>query len=192
VNGRLALGLVLVLAGTLWLLAAADVVEIDFRVGIGILLVAIGVALAVSRTHRGVLVAAGVLLLLVGVPALFVDEDVIHGGVGNEEETPSSGADLEPFRHGIGRLTVDLTSDGLEIDGATIEASVGIGELLVLVPTSIDFTLDAHVGAGNIQALDEETNGVDADIELISGTAGSQEITLDLEVGIGNLRVEER
>lgn len=191
-SGRVALGLVLVGAGTLWLLAAADVVEIGFRTFIGILLVAIGCAIALSSGRRRLLVLAGIVVVLVGLPVLLVDEELFEGGVGESVETPRSSADLEPFRQGIGKLTVDLTDPDLPLDEVTVEASVGIGELVVLVPEATDFTLEAHVGVGNAEALGETTSGVDVDLDSISGTSGTQEVTLELDVGIGNLRIERR
>jgi predicted membrane protein len=191
-SGRIALGVVLVAAGALWLLSAAEVVDLGVRAWIGILLVLVGVAIAVSSRHRRLLVLAGVVLVLVGVPALLVDDELFEGGVGESTEMPSESDDLGPFRQGIGKLTVDLTEDGLELDERTIEASVGIGELVVLVPRDVDYTLDAHVGVGNAEALGETEDGVDVDLERISGTAGTQEIRLELEVGVGNLRVQER
>ena len=191
-SGRIALGLVLVVAGVLWLLSEADVVALEFRTWVGILLIAVGCGVVVSSRHRRLLVLAGVLLVLVGSPALVVDEEVFDGGIGDSTESPSTADDLEPFRQGIGRLTVDLTEDGLALDERTVEASVGIGELVVVVPFDVDFRLDAHVGIGHAEALGESEDGVDVDLERISGTAGTQEITLDLEVGIGNLRVTQR
>jgi hypothetical protein len=192
VNGRIAFGLVLLAAGVLWLLTEADVLELGFRGWIGALLIAVGCAIALSSAHRAPLVLAGVILLLVGLPVFLVDDELFEGGIGDSVETPRSRADLEPFRQGIGKLTVDLTEDGLELDEAVVEASVGIGDLVVLVPTDVDYRLDAHVGVGNLEALDETENGVDVELERISGTAGSQEIDLELDIGIGNLEVEER
>ncbi len=89
-----------------------------------------------------------------------------------------------------GKLTVDLTAPDLDLDEQTVEASVGIGELLVLVPEDTDITVDAHVGVGNADVLGEEENGFDVDFASISGTSGTQELTLDLEAGIGDIRVE--
>jgi predicted membrane protein len=189
-SGRIALGLVLIGAGTLWLLTEADVVDLAVRTWVGILLVAIGCAIVVSSRHRRLLVLAGIVVALVGLPVLLVDEDLFEGGVGDRVETPVESSDVEPYRLGIGKLTVDLTDSGLGLDDTVIEASVGIGDLLVIVPTDTDFTLDAHVGVGNAEALDERESGVDVDLDLISGTSGSQEIGLELDVGIGNLRVE--
>jgi predicted membrane protein len=187
---RSALGLLLLGAGILWLLTAADVVDLSYTTWIGILLIAIGLAIVLIPGRHGFLTFVGVLVVLAGVPALLVDRDVFEGGIGDEVETPLTLADDEPFRHGIGKLTVDLTEPGLELDGETVEASVGIGELLVLVPLDTDVTLDAHVGIGNAQAFGEEENGVDVDLTTISGTSGSQELDLELEVGIGDVRVE--
>jgi predicted membrane protein len=135
-------------------------------------------------------VVIGVLVALIGIPALFVNDDLFSGGVGESTERPETAADLEPFRHAIGKLTVDLTAAELDLDGQTIEASIGIGELLVLVPEDTDITVDAHVGAGNVDALGEEENGFDVDFDWISGTSGTQELTLELEAGIGDVRVE--
>lgn len=189
-KGPGALGLILLGAGILWLLTAADVVDLSYTTWIGLLLIGIGLAIALIPGKHGFLVFVGILVVLAGVPALLVDGDVFQGGIGDEVETPRTRGDLEPFRHGIGKLTVDLTEPGLELDGATVEASVGIGELLVLVPLDTDVSLEAHVGVGNAQAFGEEENGVDVDLTTISGTSGSQELDLELEVGIGDVRVE--
>ncbi|MGH3079502.1 MAG: LiaF domain-containing protein [Gaiellaceae bacterium] len=191
-SGRAGLGIVLLAAGVLWLLAAADVVDVSYRVAVGALLVVIGVVIMVSRGRRALLVLVGILVVLAGIPALFVDSDVWSDGIGDAVEAPASRADLEPFEHGIGKLTVDLTTPGLPLDDASVEASLGIGDLLVLVPRDTDVSLDAHVGVGNIQAFGEEENGVDVDLSGITGTSGSQELDLELDVGIGNIRVELR
>jgi len=189
-TGRIALGAVIVGAGVLWLLSEADVVDLSFTTWVGILLIGLGIAIALSRGSHRVLVVIGILVALIGVPALLVDDDLFSGGVGESTKRPGTTADLEPFRHAIGKLTVDLTTPDLDLDEQTVEASVGIGELLVLVPDDTDVTVDAHVGAGNVDALGEEDNGFDVDLDWISGTSGTQEVKLDLEAGIGDIRIE--
>jgi hypothetical protein len=191
-RSRHALGLVLLGAGALGLLEVVDVVDLSYTTWIGLLLVAIGVAIAVSSVGHGVLVLLGVLVVLAGLPALVVDGDVLEGGIGEAEEAPQSGTELGPFRQGVGKLTVDLTGPGLPLDGETIEASVGIGELVVLVPFATDASVDARVGIGNAEAFGETESGVDVELTTISGTSGTQEVDLELEVGIGNVRVEHR
>ena len=189
-SGRIAFGAVIVGAGVLWLLSEADVVDLSFTTWVGILLIGLGIAIALSRGSHRLLVVVGILVALVGIPALFVDDDLLSGGVGESTKRPETTADLEPFRHAVGKLTVDLTAPDLDLDEQTVEASVGIGELLVLVPEDTDITVDAHVGVGNADVLGEEENGFDVDFASISGTSGTQELTLDLEAGIGDIRVE--
>ena len=188
-SGRIALGVLLVGAGGLWLLSSADVVDLSYGASIGILLVAIGVAIVVARSGRRPLVVLGVLVALAGVPALLVDDDVFSGGIGDAEEAPRERSELEDFRHGIGKLTIDLRASGLDLDGATVVGSLAIGELVVYVPDDADVDLDAHVGIGHIQAFGDEENGVDVDLDRLSGTSGRQELDLELEVGVGNVRV---
>ena len=189
-SGRLALGAVAIGAGVLWLLSEADVVDLSLTTWVGLLLIGLGVAIALTRGSRRGLVVLGIIVALIGIPALFVDDDLFSGGIGESTKRPQTAADLEPFRHAIGKLTVDLTAPDLDLDDRTVEASVGIGELLVLVPEDTDVTVDAHVGAGNVDALGEEDNGFDVDFDWISGTSGTQELTLDLEAGIGDIRIE--
>jgi len=188
-SSRAGLGIVLLAGGVLWLLAATDFVDLSYPVAIGILLILIGVVIALTPGRHGLLVLLGVLIALAGIPALFVDSDLWDEGIGDAVERPESSSDLVPFEHGIGQLTVDLTAPGLDLDGETVEASLGIGDLEVIVPDDVDVDLDAHVGAGNIDAFGENENGFDVDLSGITGTSGSQELALELEVGIGNLRV---
>jgi predicted membrane protein len=188
-SNRAGLGIVLLAGGALWLLAATDFVDLSYPVAIGILLILIGVVIAVTPGRHGVLVLLGILIALAGVPALFVDSDLWDEGVGNAREEPESASDLVPFEHGIGKLTVDLTATGLDLDGEIVEARLGIGDLEVIVPAHADVDLDAHVGAGNIDAFGDEENGFDVDVNGISGTSGTQELDLVVEVGIGNLSV---
>ncbi len=189
-TARIGLGLVLVAAGTLWFLSAADVVDVPYQVSVGVLLVLIGLLIVLTPGRHGGLIVLGVIVVLVGIPALFVDSDVWTEGIGDETETPLTAADLDPYKQGIGKLTVDLTAPELDLDERIVEASLGIGDLLVLVPADTDVTLDAHAGIGHIDALDREEDGIDVELEGVSSTSGSQELVLRLDVGIGNIRVE--
>jgi hypothetical protein len=192
VSGRLALAAILVGSGIVWLLAAAGVIELSYRSAVALLLLAIGLGIVLARGRSRVLVVLGLLAALAAVPVFLVDDDVWSGGVGDATERPSARAELEPFEHAIGKLTVDLRSPALDLDGAVVEASMGIGELVVLVPEDVDVTLDAHVGIGNAEALGRTESGIDVDLRGISSTSGAEELDLVLEVGIGDVRVQQR
>jgi len=189
VTSRAGLGIVLLAGGVLWLLAATDFVDLSYSLAIGITLILVGIAVALTPGRHGLLVLIGILVALAGIPALFVDSDVWDEGIGEARETPESDLELVPFEHGIGKLTVDLTTPGLDLDDEIVVAKLGIGDLEVILPTDADVDLDAHVGVGNIQAFGEEENGIDVELRGISGTSGSQEVDLELDVGVGSVRV---
>jgi hypothetical protein len=190
-NGRTALGAILLGAGLLWLLSSAEVVDLSYQSWIGILLVAIGLAIALTPGHHGLLVILGILILLAGLPALVVG-NIVTGDVGDAIEAPATPADLDRYEHGIGKLTIDLTAPGLAGEDLEVEAQLGIGDLLVLVPEDADVTVDAHVGAGNIDALGQQEDGLDVDLDEEFPGLGEREVALELDVGIGNLRVQRR
>lgn len=189
-RGRVALGAVFLGAGVLSLLSATDVVDLSYPTWAGFVLIGIGVAIAFVPGRHPVLVVLGILVALAGIPALVADEKLFEGGVGDSVERPESSSQLEPFRQAIGKLTVDLTSPDLDLDEVTLEASIGIGELVVQVPDDTDVSLDIHVVAGNADGLGETKSGLDVDLTSISGTSGSQELDLKLDAGFGNVRVE--
>jgi hypothetical protein len=190
-TGRVALGAILLGAGLLWLLSSAEVVDLSYQSWIGILLVAIGLAIALTPGHHGLLVILGILILLAGLPALVVG-NIVTGDVGDAIEAPATPADLDRYEHGIGKLTIDLTAPGLAGEDLEVEAKLGIGDLLVLVPEDADVTVDAHVGAGNIDALGQQEDGLDVDLDEEFPGLGEREVELELDVGIGNLRVQRR
>jgi predicted membrane protein len=190
-TSRVALGAILLGAGALWLLSNAGVLDLSYQVWIGILLIAIGLAIAFTPGHHGLLTFIGILVVLAGLPALVVG-DFVTGGVGDAVETPATPAEIEDYEHGVGKLTVDLTAPGLADEDLDVKAEAGIGELLVLVPRQADVTVDAHVGVGNIDALGAQQDGVDVDLKREFPGLGDQEIELELDLGLGDIRVQRR
>ena len=190
-TSRIALGAILLGAGALWLLSNAGVLDLSYQVWIGILLIAIGLAIAFTPGHHGLLTFIGILVVLAGLPALVVD-NYLTGGVGDELEAPLTPAEIEDYEHGIGKLTVDLTSPGLAGEDLEVKAESGIGELLVLVPEDADVTVDAHVGVGNIDAFGSQEDGVDVDLDEEFPGLSEWEIALELDLGLGDIRVQRR
>jgi hypothetical protein len=190
-TSRVALGAILLGGGVLWLLSSAGVLDLSYQTWIGILLIAIGLAIAFTPGHHGLLTLVGILVVIAGLPALVVG-DLMTGDIGDAIEAPATPADIDEYEHGIGKLTVDLTAPGLADEDLGIKASVGIGELLVLVPEAANVTVDAHVEIGNIDALGVQEDGVDVDLDEEFPGMGEQEIALELENGLGDIRVERR
>jgi len=190
-TSRVAFGAILLGGGALWLLSSAGAVDLSYQTWIGIVLVAIGLAIAFTPGHHGLLTLLGILVILAGLPALVVG-DLVTGDVGDAIEAPVKPAEIGKYEHGIGKLTIDLTSPGLAGEDLDVKADQGIGELLVLVPEEAHLTVDAHVGIGNIDALGKEENGVDVDLDEEFPGLGEQAISLELELGVGDIRIQRR
>lgn len=196
-NGRpwaaLVVGALLVLLGIAWLLAAADVYELDVRVALGAVLVVIGLAVMLLPRGHGVLVVLAIPLLLVGVLFVAVDPERLDGGVGEERNTPESVSELEDeYELGIGNLVVDLT--GVEFDeDVELKASLGIGELVVELPSDVGVDVQAEVGMGNMDVLGEQRDGIGVDLDVQEDAVlGAGTLELELDVGIGDLKVRRR
>jgi phage shock protein PspC (stress-responsive transcriptional regulator) len=180
--GLLALAILVVLsqastwpsAGAAWFIAA---------VGLVVLLVS-----GEGRSRKLAIAALSVLAVLVAsaavaVAAAFAWFDVSLGdGVGDRAYTPATAAGVRPeYKLGIGNLKVDLSSLPRPVD---VKASVGIGELRVIVPHDVPVAVDAKVKAGSISALGREDDGKDA--RVVSGTGG---IHVTARVGAGHIDI---
>jgi hypothetical protein len=195
-GGRIALGVVLVLVGLVWLATSVGAVEVDWAVVLPAALVLVGLGvLATSRTGgSGPLVALGVVLTILAVvsaltaPAL--SPRVLSGGIGDQDVRPAAGEDSAEFELGIGELTVDLRD--LDEVPREVDASVGIGSLVVLVPEDVDVELDATVGAGEISALGAERDGVGASLRQTFPAEGRSTGTVALAAAVTLGQVEVR
>jgi predicted membrane protein len=94
----------------------------------------------------------------------------------------------------VGDAELDLTRlpAGSDVD---VDVRLGVGGLRVYVPADAEVRVDAEVGAGNVALFDHEQDGTDVDVtasaEPRGGPSGTV-ITIDAEVGLGEVRVEQR
>lgn len=193
-TGHLLTGAVLVLLGVAWLLETTDVLRVSLGAVLAGLLILVGVALlalAPTGRHSGLIALGTVLALITGLAAAV---DVrLEGGVGDRTERPASVEDLdEEYRLAIGQLTVDLTRVAFPAGETEVEASVGIGELVVLVPAGLRVVVQGHVGAGELVLFGEQHDGLDVDAETTEDASPDAAPTLELEVsaGLGSVKVE--
>jgi phage shock protein PspC (stress-responsive transcriptional regulator) len=193
--GRILLGGLLVLGGLLWLVDLAGAISLDWRVLLPFALIVVGLStMALAWTgHRTAGFIAWGVLLTAAVVASSVLPDRLSATIGDRVERPDSIEELgSDHALGIGKLTVDLR--GLELDRSrTVEASVGIGELLVLVPDDVAVEVTGRVGAGEAIAFDRSRSGVGvnlrAGISAPADAAVAPTLTLDLSVGLGKIEV---
>jgi hypothetical protein len=181
-------GLAMIAAGILWLLSLAGV-PIRWELVLPSALIVVGVlVLARPRSDAGGLTGLGIVLLVL---TLFTA--VLPGAAsvsaGDRLHVVADVGDLdEDYSLGAGTLVLDLGD--LELtEAAEVSAQVGMGELVVVVPDDVRLEGTARVGLGEVEAFGEATGGVAPTVELGEGDAEATVLTLDLQVGLGQIEV---
>jgi len=175
---------------------AGTVSDLAFAPGAyaGVLLAIIGLGLLIGAWvgHARFLIVIGLLLLPFAWGASLIDMP-IRGEWGSQVFTPSAATEIRDAYHVAGgRLVLDLTRIETDGDPVTVSATVAMGELRVLVPDGATVEMDASVGAGTLRLLDGAfDNGTDLDDHLVVGS-GSPDFILDLDAGLGAIRVDSR
>lgn len=200
-SGTYVLALLLVGAGAVALLDLLDVTSPALATVVAVGLVTVGGAMVIGafRGHTR-------WLALLGFPAigvLLVDDVAtvpLDAGVGDRVVVVAEdGRATDDHELTMGALELDLRDvEGDRTDPPTIEASVGVGELRVLVPDDMEARVVASVGAGDINAEGVEDNG-DGEVDLerrftLERDDGTPEgegrlVELDLRVDLGEVEV---
>lgn len=133
------------------------------------------------------------LLLAIALAATAAVDGVVAGGVGERTWTVAGGAPTRSFELGLGEATLDLR--GADTSGRVldVDARIGVGHLVVLVPDDLTVRIRAHVGLGEIDTSDvggssDPGGGSDQELLAVFGS-GDVEAELDLEVGTGEVEV---
>jgi hypothetical protein len=157
---------------------------------IGLLLVGLGLA----GWRAGFVAFLAVVLAITAFSSTAVPGGINLGGpVGDATWTPTSVVPGTSYRLGAGDGVLDLS--GLPRDvlvGAKIPASVGAGELEVVVPKGLTVEVRGHVGLGAILLPDDRCGdgqgGTDISRSVVIGD-GPTEVVVDAGVGFGQLTV---
>ena len=189
------LGALLAAAGLFGLLAVLDIYDIDVAAALAGGVVIVGAAIAfgaMTQRRVGGLVFLG-LLLLVRVRARRDHAGLGLGrGSGRRANDRSTVTALEPsYELGVGDLDLDLSAVTLPAGTTSVDASVGVGKLVVTVPADVALVIDAHAGVGSIDLLGARDDGVDADrsITLPGPTADAPVLDLEADIAIGDIEV---
>jgi phage shock protein PspC (stress-responsive transcriptional regulator) len=132
------------------------------------------------------------LVLAVALTATSVLDLPLEGPMGSRTWRPDqvSGID-DHYKMSMGEGTIDLT--GLDLAGQDeigVRASLGIGHLVVRVPTEVALEVHAQTSAGEVKILGLADNGVGVSTDRRYGTgAYDTTLVLDLEVGLGQIEV---
>jgi hypothetical protein len=178
----------LALASTVWGVA----VDPGLYAGVALGTIGIGLLVGTWWGHARFLIVIGVLLLPFAWMASLIDVPM-QGPWGSHRFSPASAAEVQETYHvSGGQLVMDLSRLESDGDPITVAADVGVGELRVFVPDGASLELDASVGGGAMSILEGPTQdgtGLE-DHRVVEG--GEPEIILDLETGLGVIRVDTR
>ncbi|NHC15461.1 PspC domain-containing protein [Motilibacter deserti] len=173
--------------------AAGEEADVPLVLGSALAVLGLGLVVAVKWGRAGGIVPVGVLLIVVLVLNGIADNPV-RGGVGDRTWAPvtAEAAQAREYRLGMGNATLDLR--GLALDGqrVDVEASLGVGELTVLVPDDVALEIDADVNAVGDLRLPGRPDDSGSDLSSTyadASGAGNGTLVLDLDVNVGSLEV---
>lgn len=140
------------------------------------------------------LILLGVVLVVATSISAATSSLGFSGGVGERTWRPTTASEAATdYNLGLGSATLDLR--GLDLHNQSIvepvTASVGVGELKVLLPTDGLVLLNGQISLGEIVLPDQRSvGGTDNDVHTVIELGDATDsVTLDLEVGIGQLTV---
>ncbi len=115
----------------------------------------------------------------------------LFSGIGDRTNTPVDAANVHSkYELGIGNLTLNLANVSLPKGQTFVKATVGIGNLHVIVPANASVDVQAHAQAGDVQLLGEDDNGTHVNSHVVDRTGSGRVLMLDVRTGLGRVQVE--
>jgi phage shock protein PspC (stress-responsive transcriptional regulator) len=197
---RSRLGLVTVSAAALvsgalaWAYAAgADSLTPARITAVALLIVGGGLVVGTWIGRARWLIAVGLLLCLGLGTAAAADATggTLRGGIGSRTWVADQAVDRQSYRLGIGEATLDLTQLPTGGGHVVVNARVGLGHLIVLVPDGVPVRVHAKVRIGDITEYGRSlVNGSDTVQRTRSyGPAGDPQVEVEANVGTGQVEV---
>ena len=137
------------------------------------------------------LIIIGVLLL----PALWFTSfwpDNFSFSAGEVRYAPASVAEVAtPYDLGMGQMTLDLSGMTAEelAEVGVIEASLGMGEMVVRLPTDVGAVIEADVGMGAVEGPFDQAAGLGVEVTRRVGPEPTT-LVIRAEVGAGVVNVQ--
>lgn len=185
--GHLVVGSLLIVVGGLWMLESVADVEVPWEALLPGALVIVGAALVYGSTtgSHGGLIVLGVALSVVVVFASALSalvEVPLRGGIGEQVHRPVAAEG--PYRWAIGTMTLDLRDATLPDE---VRATVGIGELVVIVPSGAAVEVRSSAGIGEVVVFGESSAGLGPELSRADPEAQTRIVA---QVGLGKVEVK--
>lgn len=188
---RATLGAMLLVVGAIGLLDAAEAFDIRGEAYLiaALFVSAAGLVIGAWWGRSRWLIVVGTALTVVLAIAGAVDVP-LRGGFGLRIHIPDDLTEVDRGHHLIaGEIRLDYGRVDFRGEVTRIEATVGFGEVRVVLPDNVRVIVTAKVGAGEISALGTEDHGIDARVRQTAGPRGVGLVRLDVEVGAGEITV---
>ncbi len=193
--GRVVLSVALIALGVLAALDAGGALDPAPRHYL-----ALGLAVAGAGLLLGAWVGRARWLIAVGVPltvalvAVSTAEDAFNGGTGARQIHPVTAADLQSgYELGAGGLEMDLSDVDFTERRLSTDVHVGLGNVRVIVPRTVDVTVHATAGLGALDLLGNHAEGTGVERQVFDNGpdgAGGGDLDLMLDVGLGHVEVD--
>ncbi len=164
-------------------------------IGLGLLIALVAALGYRSSGVSSLAVVAAVLALATPVALSQID---LNAPMGDHTWAPTSAAALQSeYTISLGEGVLDLTTmPAADLDGKTVAAKVGMGELLIKVPADVAVRIDYKVGLGELTVYDQgkqvkDFTGAGVSVPpLVLGEGTGKTMTLQMDVGMGTAKVE--
>ena len=178
--------------GLVALVDNASTMAVEFADYFGVALLALGIGLLVGslwgRARGLILIALAILPFALGSSFVHVP---IDGGIGEPYYQPQSLGEVRPeYRLMAGSLVFDLTELQGEMGAIDLVASVGVGQIRVILPDDAIVDITSSVEAGQLFLFGSQQTGTSLVQRVIGdGTGTGATMHLRLDVGIGDVLI---
>ncbi len=191
---RLVMSAALIAVGVL---AVTDLSGLDVRasayLALGLTIVGAGLIVAAWYGRARSLIAIGaVLTVALGITSL-AEHGTSRAG-GTVTWRPAAVEQVSPtYRLGIGNARLDLSGLDFTNRNDAVQVSVDVGNLTVLLPSTVDVTIQASVNVGNATVFGEQWNGIGQSQRSITDNGpdgpGGGQLSIVARVDVGDLEV---
>lgn len=162
------------------------------QVMVAALLILLGAGMILTRSSGGFVFLGALMIAFLAIGSS--DASIrIRGfeGAGERIVSPGHITALAPdYNMGAGQFTLDLSS--IEVpDGVTkVEASLGLGEMVVIIPPGVGIEGDANIVGGEVVAFGNTLgSGFPVAVDLNQIGSSASRLRLDLNVGFGTIDI---
>lgn len=187
--GRLTVAVGLITLGIMALFDNLDLAAVTFRHYVAAAMTVLGVGLLVGSLlgrARGLIVLGVVLTPVV----LFSPVSEFDFGETSVRHDPVNLAEIQPdYRLDLGTMEIDLSAIDFDGGEATVDAEVGMGELIITVPDDVAVEAYGNVGVGEVVVFGSNSGGL-GDIGLRRSADGDNgTLTVNGRTDIGRVEI---